>query len=114
MASLFPYYLALFLGIAVGTGGQILLKLGSTRTTNVAAQLFDLFTLLGLCAYAGAAIFYIIAIKKLPISIAYPTVSLSYIVVAIVAHYAWGEALGVPQLAGIALIAGGILLLHQG
>jgi small multidrug resistance pump len=40
-------------------------------------------------------------------------VSLSYVVVAFIAHYAWGEPLGLPQLAGIALIAGGIVLLHQ-
>ena len=113
MASLLPYYLALFSGIAAGTGGQILLKLGSARTSDVAAQLFDLFTLLGLCAYGAAAILYIVAIKKIPLSLAYPTVSLSYIVVAVVAHYAWGEALGITQFAGIALIVGGILLLHQ-
>ena len=32
---------------------------------------------------------------------------------AIIAHVVWGEPLGLPQFAGIALIAGGILLLHQ-
>ena len=113
MTSLFPYYAALFSGIAIAIAGQVLLKLGSARTDDVAAQLFDVFTLLGLAAYGAAAILYIVAIKKIPVSLAYPTVSLSYIVVAVIAHYAWGEALGLPQLAGIALIAGGILLLHQ-
>lgn len=113
MASLFPYYAALFAAIAVGTGGQVLLKVGSARTSDVAAQLFDVFTLLGLAAYGAGAILYIVAIKRIPVSLAYPTVSLSYIVVAVVAHYAWGEALGLPQFAGIALIAGGILLLHH-
>lgn len=113
MVTLLPYYAALFIGIAIGTAGQVLLKVGSARTADVLAQFLDVFTLLGLAAYGGAAILYIIAIKKIPISLAYPTVSASYIVVAIIAHYVWREPLGLAQLAGIALIAGGILVLHQ-
>jgi drug/metabolite transporter (DMT)-like permease len=68
----------------------------------------------GFGIYAIAAIFYVVAIKRIPISIAFPSVSLSYVAVALVAHVLWGEPFGMPQLAGIALIAGGILLLHQG
>ena len=55
MTSLFPYYAALFSGIAIAIAGQVLLKLGSARTDDVAAQLFDVFTLLGLAAYGAAA-----------------------------------------------------------
>jgi len=113
MATLFPYYLALFAGIVFGVAGQVLLKIGSARTADIVAQFLDLFTLLGLGAYGAGAVFYIVAIKKIPISLAFPTVSVSYIVVALIAHYAWREPLGLPQLAGIALIGGGILLLHQ-
>ena len=113
MLALLPYYAALVAAIAVGIGGQVLLKAGSVRTGDVAAQLFDPFTLAGLVAYALAAIFYIAAIKKIPVSLAYPTVSLSYVAVAIIAHRAWGEPLGWAQIAGSALIAAGILLLHQ-
>jgi len=113
MPTLLPYYVALFAGIVFGTAGQVLLKIGSARTGNVAAQFLDVFTLLGLGAYGAGAVFYIAAIKKIPISLAFPTVSVSYIVVAIIAHYVWSEPLGLPQIAGIALIAGGILVLHQ-
>ena len=74
---------------------------------------FDGDTIVGFAIYALAAMFYIIAIKRLPLSIAFPSVSLSYIVVAILAHILWDEPLGLSQLAGIALIAGGILLLHR-
>lgn len=113
MPALLPYYAALAVSIVVGVTGQILLKTGSTRTTGVMAQFLDPFTILGLGAYGAAALFYIAAIKKIPITLAFPSVSLSYVVVALIAHYAWGEPLGWPQIAGIALIAGGILLLHQ-
>ena len=83
---------------------------------NVAAESLNEahpFTLAGLGAYGMAAAFYIVAIKKLPITLAFPSVSLSYAAVAIIAHYLWSEPLGLPQLGGIALIAGGIFLLHQ-
>jgi drug/metabolite transporter (DMT)-like permease len=40
-------------------------------------------------------------------------VAASYAVVAVLAHFLWDEPLGWPQLAGIALIAGGVLLIHQ-
>jgi small multidrug resistance pump len=108
-----PYYAALLAGILFGIAGQILLKTGAERSVGMVGQFLDPFTILGFGAYSVAAIFYIIAIKKIPISQAFPTVSISYVVVAVLGHLLWGETLGWPQLAGLALIAGGIVLLHQ-
>jgi len=105
-------YGALVAAILVGVAGQLLLKQGAERSQGFVAQFLDHFTIMGLGAYALAAIFYIVAIKRLPVSIAFPSVSLSYAFVAVAAHYLWQEPLGIAQFAGIALIAGGILLLH--
>jgi multidrug transporter EmrE-like cation transporter len=113
MSGLLPYYAALVVSILFGIAGQVSLKTGSARTADVVAQFLDPFTLLGLGAYGMAAAFYIVAIKKLPITLAFPSVSLSYAAVAVIAHYLWSEPLGLPQLGGIALITGGIVLLHQ-
>ena len=113
MPVLLPYYAALFVGILLGVAGQILLKTGAERSVGMLAQFVNPFTIVGFAIYALAAMFYIIAIKRLPLSIAFPSVSLSYIVVAVLAHFLWDEPLGPSQLAGIALIAGGILLLHR-
>jgi small multidrug resistance pump len=107
-----PYYAALATGIALGIAGQILLKAGSARTADLVAQFTNPFTIVGFVAYAAAAVFYIAAIKKIPVSVAYPTVSIGYAVVAIAAHYLWGEAFGLQHVAGLALISGGILLLY--
>jgi len=60
-----------------------------------------------------AALCYILALKKIPVSIAFPSVAASYAVVAVLAHVLWNEPLGWPQLAGIVLIGGGVLLIHQ-
>jgi drug/metabolite transporter (DMT)-like permease len=106
-------YGALAAAILVGVVGQLLLKTGAERTADgVLAQFLDPFTLGGLAAYGLGAIFYILAIKRIPISIAFPSVALSYVLVAIAAHLLWQEALGWQQFAGIGLIAAGILVLH--
>jgi len=106
-------YGALAAAILIGVVGQLLLKTGAERTANgVLAQLLDPFTLGGLAAYGLGAIFYILAIKRIPVSIAFPSVAISYVLVAIAAHLLWQEALGWQQFTGIGLIAAGILVLH--
>lgn len=113
MPTLLPSYAALGISITLGVTGQVLLKLGAERARDVMAQFLSPFTVIGLGVYGLAAIFYIVAIKRIPVTLAFPSVSLSYVAVALIAHYFWGEPLGLPQLAGIALIAGGIFFLHQ-
>jgi small multidrug resistance pump len=113
MSALLPSYAALLASILLGVGGQILLKTGAERSADTVGQFLDAFTIVGLVTYALAAVFYILAIKKIPVTLAFPSVSLSYIAVAIAAHYLWGEPLGLPQFLGIALIATGIFFLHR-
>ena len=107
-------YGALVAAILVGVGGQLLLKSGAERSSGFIAQFLDPFTILGLAVYALASVFYIVAIKRIPVSVAFPSVALSYVLVAVAAHFLWQEPLGLAQFGGIALIAGGILLLHLG
>ena len=113
MTQLWPYYAALAAGIAFGVVGQIVLKSGAEAAPTVVAQFLHPLTIIGFAIYALAAVFYIVAIKKIPVSLAYPSVAASYIIVAVAAHFLWNEPFGLPQLGGIALIAGGIILLHQ-
>jgi small multidrug resistance pump len=108
-----PYYAALVAGIVLGVAGQVALKLGAEGTPTIALQFLHPATIAGFAIYAAAAILYIIAIKKIPLSLAYPSVSLSYVIVGIIAHVMWQEPFGLPQMAGIALIGGGILVLHK-
>lgn len=107
-------YGALIAAILVGVAGQLLLKSGAERSSGFLAQFLDPFTILGLGVYALASVFYIVAIKRIPVSVAFPSVALSYVLVAVAAHFLWQEPLGLAQFGGIALIAGGILLLHLG
>jgi drug/metabolite transporter (DMT)-like permease len=107
------YYTSLVVAILVGVAGQITLKSAAEGATTVIAQFLNPLTIIGLGVYLISALCYILALKKIPVSIAFPSVSVSYIVVAVVAHVLWNEPLGWPQLAGILLIGSGVLLIQQ-
>jgi len=113
MATLVPYYAALFVGICIAACGQLLLKTGALRGAEVVQAFLNPFTILGFCCYGTSAVLYIFALRKIPLSQAYPSVSLSYAVVAVAAHYLWGERIGWGQAAAFLLIMSGILLLNK-
>ena len=56
---------------------------------------------------------YMFALRKIPVSVAFPSVSLSYAIVAVLAYFLFGEPFGIKQAGGIALIMGGVLLINQ-
>lgn len=106
------YYGALAIGIVAGIGGQILLKAGADAPDFV-SQVLRPSTLIGLALYGSAAFLYIIALRKIPVSVAFPSVSLSYAIVAVAGHFLFGEPFGLKQVAGILLIVGGVALINQ-
>jgi small multidrug resistance pump len=107
------YYVFLVGAIILGVAGQIALKSAALAAPTVMAQFLSPLTLIGFAIYVFAAIGYIVALKKIPVSVAFPSVAASYVVVAIIAHLLWDEPFGWPQIAGLVLIGGGILLIHQ-
>ncbi len=106
------YYVALGIGILAGIGGQILLKAGADAPDFV-SQVLRPSTLCGLALYGSAAFLYIVALRKIPVSVAFPSVSVSYALVAILGHFIFGEPFGLKQIGGLALIMGGVVLINQ-
>ena len=106
------YYVALGISILAGIGGQMLLKAGADAPDFV-SQLMRPSTISGLALYGSAAFLYIMALRKIPISVAFPSGSLSYAIVAVLAHFLFGETFGIKQIGGIALIMGGVALINQ-
>jgi small multidrug resistance pump len=99
--------------VLCGVASQFLLKAGADQAPDFFAQLLRPMTIAGLAGYGVAAILYMLALRKLPVSIAYPSVSFSYVIVAILAHVFFDEPLGWQQMAGIVLVMGGVILLNQ-
>ena len=106
-------YLSLAVAILLGIAGQIVLKSGAVGASSLTAQLLNPSTWGGLVIYGFAGIAYVVALNKIPVSIAFPSVAASYAIVAVLAHLLWNEPLGWPQWGGIVLIGAGIVLIHQ-
>ena len=106
-------YISLVAAVLFGIAGQIALKSAAVGATTVSAQFVNPMTLVGMAIYALAAICYIVALNKIPVSIAFPSVAASYAIVAILAHLLWNEPFGWAQFGGLLLIGSGIILIHQ-
>jgi multidrug transporter EmrE-like cation transporter len=105
-------YLVLAAAILCGVAGQLLLKQGA-NAPDLLSQLLRPATIVGLGFYAVAALLYIVALRRIPVSIAFPSVSLSYVVVALAGHFLWHEPFTWVHVGGLALICGGVLILSQ-
>jgi drug/metabolite transporter (DMT)-like permease len=67
--------------------------------------------MVGLVCYGGAALLYIVALRKIPMSVALPCTAASYVVIAIIGWAMFGETLGMQKIAAIGLISAGVALL---
>jgi len=108
------HHLALAAAVLGGVVGQLLLKTGSVGTDSLWAQLARPATLLGLACYGGSAIAYLVALQRIPVSIAFPSVALSYVVIAALGAWLWAEPIGASKAVGIGLIVVGVVMLYRG
>jgi multidrug transporter EmrE-like cation transporter len=104
------YWIVLAAAIGISMAGQTLLKAGAAAP-DFAAQLFDLRTLFGLVLYGGAALLYIIALRRIPMSVALPCTAVSYVAAALIGHYGFAEPMGAMQIGAIAMICAGVVVL---
>lgn len=104
------YWSVLMAAIVASMAGQTLLKSGSAAP-DFMTQLFDPRTLLGLCLYGGAAMLYIVALRRIPMSVAMPFTAISYVAAAFIGHYGFAEPLGTMQLGALGLICAGVVML---
>jgi multidrug transporter EmrE-like cation transporter len=69
---------------------------------------------LGLGCYAVSVVVWLLALSRVDVSIAYPMLSLGYVVNALAAWWLFSEVLGPTRIAGIAVIIVGVVLLARG
>jgi len=109
------HWIALATAICTSMAGQVLLKAGASRSVASEGgffdQIFRIPTMVGLVLYGGAALLYIIALRKIPMSVALPCTAASYVIIAIIGWAMFGEGMGVHKMAAIGLIAAGVALL---
>ncbi len=67
----------------------------------------------GAACYAVSLVVWILGLSRVPVSIAYPMLSVGYVVNAIAAYYLFGEAVTVTRWTGIAFIVLGVWLVAR-
>ncbi|WP_345815121.1 SMR family transporter [Paraburkholderia sp. PREW-6R] len=74
---------------------------------------FEPHIMAGLACYVFSVAIWIVALSKVPVSVAYPMLSIGYVVNAIAAWYLFGEILSPQKLIGIAVIIVGVYLVAK-
>jgi multidrug transporter EmrE-like cation transporter len=106
-----PYWLALAGAIVASIGGQTLLKMGADGGGNILGQFLHPRSLIGLTLYGGAALLYMLALRRIPVSIALPCTAAGYIAVVLLGHFLFAEPITAQKLAALGLICAGVVLL---
>ncbi len=114
----------LMAGVLLNACAQLLLKAGTNRVGEFAfslanvvpigAQLaFNPFILGGLACYVVSVVVWILGLSRVPVSVAYPMLSVGYVLNALAAWALFGESLGAQKLAGIGFIVIGVFLVAR-
>ena len=115
----------LLTGVLLNAGAQLLLKAGTNALGVITLSrdswpdtLMRMATqghfILGAACYVLSLFVWILGLSRVPVSVAYPLLSIGYIINAIAAHYVFGEAVTTTKWLGIGFIVIGVWLLAKG
>ncbi|AEV27247.1 MULTISPECIES: SMR family transporter [Azospira] len=111
-------------GVILNAAGQLLLKAGTNAVGHFDFHLdnvlpiglklaFNPFILSGMVAYGVSLVVWIMALSRVPVSIAYPMLSIGYVINAFIAWHWFGEALSAQKLLGIGCIVLGVYVITR-
>ena len=111
-------------GVLLNAAAQLFLKAGTNTLGVVSFSAGDWLgqavrvgmnphILGGMFCYAFSLVVWIMALSRVPVSIAYPMLSIGYVVSAIAAYYLFGESLGPSRWLGIGFIVLGVWLVSR-
>jgi len=114
----------LMAGVLLNAAAQLALKAGTNRIGEFAFSLDNVvpiglrvasspYILLGLACYVVSVVVWILGLSRVPVSVAYPMLSVGYIVNAIAAWMLFGESLTAQKLVGIGMIIIGVVLVAR-
>lgn len=114
----------ILLGVLLNAAAQLCLKAGVRQighfdfsASNVLPIGWSLATNLpilgGLSCYVVSVVVWIMALSRVEVSIAYPMLSIGYVVNALLAYWLFGEALSAQKLIGIGVIIIGVVLVAR-
>jgi drug/metabolite transporter (DMT)-like permease len=119
-----PTFLLILTGVLLNAGAQLLLKAGVTPLGVLSVELNNLLPtalrvlgqwpiVAGLGCYVVSVGVWIVGLSRVDVSLAYPMLSLGYVVNALAAWWLFGEVLGPTRWGGMLLILGGVWLMSR-
>jgi multidrug transporter EmrE-like cation transporter len=113
-------YLFLIIALVFNATANILMKLASRRVEPMEglslvqkglALATNYYLVLGLLLFASNILFYVLALKRINLSIAYPIMSSGgFLIISVFSVYYLRETLTTLQIGGIVMIAAGIAM----
>lgn len=100
------FLVLLFLAIMFASAGQILLKYSTTSSTWAlpSMPMFNFYFFAAAFVYLASMLFYTVALKGLPITLAYPSMALSYVIVSGFSNIVWKTPFGLLQIVALVLM----------
>ncbi|MDD2702046.1 MAG: EamA family transporter [Sideroxydans sp.] len=114
----------IFTGVMLNAAAQILMKAGTNAighfefsVANVMPIGWKLATewhiVTALFCYGISVVVWILALSRVPVSIAFPMLSMAYVVNAVAAKYLLGEDFNVTKLVGMGVIIMGVIIISR-
>ncbi|MDO9450159.1 MAG: SMR family transporter [Rugosibacter sp.] len=111
-------------GVLLNAAAQLLLKAGTNAIGHFEFHVGNIFPIGmklalqpyimgGMTCYVVSLVVWIMALSRVPVSIAYPMLSIGYVINAFVAWQWFGEALAAQKLLGIGFIVIGVILVTR-
>jgi len=120
-----PISLGLILsGVLLNAAAQLLLKAGTNAVGRFEFSLgnlvpvgmklaFEPHIAGGVACYVVSLVVWVMGLSRVDVSIAYPMLSIGYVLNAVAAWYLFGESLTAQKLVGIAFIVTGVFLVAR-
>jgi len=108
-----PLALLLALSAALAACGQVLLKVGATGRTSLAA-FANGWVVLGLAAYAAGVAIWVYGLSKAPLYAVYPFTLLTFVLVGAASIVFFGERPSTLALVGWVAILFGLAIVYAG
>jgi len=112
------------LGVLLNAAAQLLLKAGTNTIGQFEFSLANAVPVgmkvatqphivAGLACYVVSVVVWIMALSRVEVSVAYPMLSIGYVVNAVAAYFLFGEAVTVQRLVGIGVIVVGVYIVAR-
>jgi multidrug transporter EmrE-like cation transporter len=111
-------------GVILNAAAQTLLKAGTNAVGRFEFSMhnvlpiglklaFEPHIMGGLACYVVSLVVWIMGLSRVPVSIAYPMLSVGYVLNALAAWYLFGESLSAQKFVGIGFIILGVVLVTR-